>query len=93
MVATEWTPEAIMARVTPYFQDVKVGDLSFTVGDPGEIYLSHGYWRVPIHPSFWPERLFPAIEELADVESKIRKAEELKIILVLAEPIEEVAPI
>ena len=90
MMTANESPEALAELVASYVKDLAVGDVRFSVAVPERIYLSHGYWRVPVHPSFWPGRFFPMAEEIALLEDRIREAEGLKIILVLAEPLDEV---
>jgi hypothetical protein len=90
MTATELTGEAVAARIAPYFQAPLADGMRFTVGAAREISLSRGYWRVPVHPEVWPERVYRAAEELAYVQEAIEDREGLKVILILAEPIDEV---
>ena len=45
------------------------------------------WWRVPLIPQPWPERLSPIYEVLAEIEGDIQDDHGLDILLSLGEPV------
>ena len=62
------------------------GGVTFTV-IPAQVETGDNWLRVPIHPSFWPERMYPIYEELAHLEEDIANTEGVDLFLYLGEPI------
>ena len=62
------------------------GGVTFTVV-PTQVETGDNWLRVPIHPSFWPERMYPIYEELAHLEEDIANTEGIDLFLFLGEPI------
>lgn len=62
------------------------GGVTFTV-IPTQVETGDNWLRVPIHPSFWPERMYPIYEELAHLEEDIANTEGIDLFLYLGEPI------
>ena len=82
------TPAEVAARVRPYAAKMTLPampDITFSVGEAG-IYLSRGYWRVPIHPSRDPEIIYPFIELLGDLQDKLRDCEGFRVTIETGDP-------
>ena len=82
------TPAEVAARVRPYVAKMilpAAPDITFSVGETG-IYLSHGYWRVPIHPSRAPEIIYSFIELLGDLQGKLRDCEGFRVTIETGDP-------
>jgi hypothetical protein len=78
----------IASRVREYLRDSKPGGVTLDV-DESHIHRIDSWWRVPIRPSRWPERMFEFYEVLAEIESEIQEREHLDVIFSTGEPIEE----
>ena len=61
------------------------GGVTFTVA-PAHVETGDNWLRVPIHPSFWPERISPIHEELGHLEEDIANTEGIDLFLYLGEP-------
>ena len=72
------TAEQVADRVRPYVAGRTVGDVTLTL-DEARIHLRNDYWRIPIRPSHFPERLAPYYEELAIIEEQIEEREGLHV--------------
>ena len=58
--------------------------VTFSVAESG-IRSVHGYWKVPIVPSHWPERMYPLYEDVAILEESLREMGANDIILALSD--------
>lgn len=76
---------AVADVVRPYLEHHSVNGITFDVV-PDKIRKIDNWWRVPIRPSQWPERVFPLYEVLAEIEDELRDNNHLDILLSLGEP-------
>ena len=76
----------IADAVRSYLKDYHLGSITFEVL-PDKIRQVDQWWRVPIQPSQWPDRLFPVYETLAVIEEKLQDEHGLNVLLSLGEPV------
>lgn len=77
---------AIADAVRPYLKGYQPDGITFEVLSDKIRQIDH-WWRVPIQPSHWPDRLFPIYETLAIIEEKLQDENGLNILLSLGEPV------
>jgi hypothetical protein len=82
------TPKDVADKVRPYLIGRHIGDISLTL-DENRIHLRNDYWRIPIRPSRWPEKMFAYYEELADLEEEVQEKEGIKVTMASGDPIDE----
>lgn len=87
MVTTELTASEVAKRVRPYVEKITLGNISLSVNEAG-IYLTHGYWRIPISPSREPKPLYPYIQALATLEEEVEENEDLRVTMTSDDPLE-----
>jgi hypothetical protein len=86
----ELTRSEIAQKVRAYIRDRHPGGVTLEVVEQG-IHKMDYWWRVPVRPSAWPEKMFEYYEALAEVESEIQEKEHLNILLSTGAP--EEAPV
>jgi hypothetical protein len=88
----ELTPASVADLVRRYLKDVRLGDGSIYLEvDAEHVYRGEFSWRVPVHPSRWPQRMFEYYEVLAEVEQDIAEKENLNVLFSTGEPLTEEA--
>jgi len=83
------TAAEVADRVRPYVEKMVMPsfpDITFSVGEEG-IRLSHGYWRVPVHPSRDSKRLSLVAETLGVLDDKLRECERILLALEIGDPL------
>lgn len=87
MVTTELTASDVAVRVRPYLEKINLGDISLSVNEAG-IYLTHGYWRIPITPSREPRPLYPYIEALSILNEEFQDNEGINVTITSNDPLD-----
>lgn len=62
------------------------GGVTFVV-EAAHVETGDNWLRVPLRPSFWPERMYPLYEELGHLEEEIANTEAVNLFLFLGEPV------
>ncbi len=73
-------------RVVQILRNKPESDVTLTVDETG-IKRVNGWWRVPVYPSQWPERMSPLYEELAIIEEEMRDDKHLDVLLSAGAPV------
>jgi hypothetical protein len=81
------TQSEIAQKVRESIRDRHPGGVTLEVVEQGIRKVDY-WWRVPVRPSAWPEKMFEYYEALAEVESEIQEKEHLNILLSTSEPSE-----
>lgn len=68
-------------------KDYRPGGLTLEVVENG-IQKGENWWRVPVRPSAWPEKLYAYYEAMAEVEEDILENDNLNILFMTSEPLE-----
>ena len=82
------TRAMVAEKVRQELQRVEVFGITLQVVDE-DVYQVDEWWRVPVHPSRWPTRMFDFYEALSAVEDDLQEAEHLNILLETGEPLDE----
>lgn len=85
---SELTKSEVAQKVRQYVAGRDVDGVKLEVIESG-IYKTDNWWRVPVRPSAWSERLFSYYEALADIEATIQENEGLNILLSSGAPSED----
>jgi hypothetical protein len=81
------TNKAIADIVRNRLKDCRPGGLMLEVVEEG-IQKGENWWRVPVRPSAWPEKLYEYYEAMAEVEEDILENDNLNILFMTSEPVE-----
>jgi hypothetical protein len=82
--------QEIAGMVREYLGKNRFDGIGLTVIDR-EVSRTGEEWRVPVHPTFEPEKMSPYYEYLADIEGEIEDNEKEFVFLVPGEPMVESA--
>jgi hypothetical protein len=78
----------VASLVEKYLADARLDDIYFVV-DRERIQTGDNWYRVPIRPSYLPQKLFRLYEFLAEYEVEIADKEKINILLTSGEPLVE----
>ena len=88
VLANDTTPTATATEaarlVADVVRDVSASGVTFAVAADC-VHAVHGYWKVPLVPSAWLERMSPVYEEMAIAEERLREQGVSDVILTLRE--------
>lgn len=82
------TEQGVAQKVREQLAGLQRGGVTLQVDDE-DVYKEGDWWRVPVRPSRWPQRMAASYEALAEVEDDIQERENLNILLATAYPLEE----
>jgi hypothetical protein len=72
--------------IRPHFRGYQLNGITFEILSD-KIRKVDEWWRVPVQPSRWPDRLFPVYETLAIIEEKLQDEYGLNVVFSLGEPV------
>ncbi len=82
------TKETVSEKVRERLTEVHPGGVTLEVVAK-DVYRVDKWWRVPIRPSRWPDRLSDFYEALAEVADDLQEKEHLDVIFFTGNPLEE----
>lgn len=84
----EQTREFVTRAVRERLGRVHPGGVTLEVLDEG-VYQVDKWWRVPVQPSRWPERLSDFYETLAEVTDELQEKDKVDVLFFTGSPIED----
>ena len=83
------TQEFVTRKVRERLAGVHPGGITLEVLDGG-VYQVDKWWRVPVQPSRWPERLSDFYETLAEVTDELQAKDQVDVLFFTGSPLDEV---